>query len=490
MKNFKIKFGVYLILVIILSGIYICYEWNRVIKANSAQILKMAKIAEAMIPKDVISILDANVTDIEKAEYGHIRKDLMNLAEIDSAIRFVYIYILRQGKLYILADSEPIQSKDYSPPGQEYTEADAQYFRPFNEKQALVTMPVADRWGKWISALVPIKNYDTGEVIAVFAIDYPVDIWRKSIFFHVLQTLLIVVSLSLLGMAFLVILNRNFQIKENERNFRAFFQTIDYMVLVCDKNGKIIFANEAVLKKLGYAYKDLKGMHVIDLNPDSQRKEAETIFSDMLAGKRDFCPLALQKKDGTLIPSETRVWFGKWGGDECVFGLVKDLTEEQELLQKFHKIFDNNPALMAISSIPERKFTDVNNTFIKKIGYTKAELLGKRSKDLKIFLEPEKEQLVSEEIIKNGYIYDVQLKVRTKSGDILDGVFSGEIIESQGKKYFLSVMIDQTMRKKAEDELIKKTSELERLNKIFIDRELKMIELKKEIEELKRFNNG
>jgi PAS domain S-box-containing protein len=56
--------------------------------------------------------------------------------------------------------------------------------------------------------------------------------------------------------------------------------------------------------------------------------------------------------------------------------------------------------------------------------------------------------------------------------------FDGKIIG------ILGIYDDITEKKKAEEEIIKKTNELERFNKMVVDRELKMIELKKKIAEL------
>jgi PAS domain-containing protein len=131
-------------------------------------------------------------------------------------------------------------------------------------------------------------------------------------------------------------------------------------------------------------------MQILDVHPMDKRDEAKEIFSDMFAGKRDLSPLPFARKDGTLFPVETRVWFGKWDGKDCIFGISKDLSKEQESLQKFNKIFENNPAPMAISAIPERVFTEVNQAFLLKTGYTKEEIIGKTSEQLGLFIQPEK----------------------------------------------------------------------------------------------------
>ena len=164
----------------------------------------------------------------------------------------------------------------------------------------------------------------------------------------------------------------------------------------------------------------------------------------MINHKSGSCPLEIAGKDGKVIPVETRIWFGKWNGRDCIFGLSKNLSKEQEALQKFTKLFENNPALMAVSSIPERKFIDVNSSFVKKIGYSKNEVLGKTGDDLALFAQKEEQQQVNVELQKNGRIDNMKLRVKCKNNEILTGLFSGEIIKSQGKAYFLSVMIDIT----------------------------------------------
>jgi len=246
---------------------------------------------------------------------------------------------------------------------------------------------------------------------------------------------------------------RTDELKLSEQNFRTFFETMNDMIFIADRNGKIFYANSTVYRKLGYSMEDLNGMHVLDVHPADKRKEAEQIFGDMFAGLRDYCPLPLATKDGTYVPVETRIWFGAWDGKDCIFGISKDLSEEQASLQKFNKIFDSNPALMAITSVPERIFTEVNDTFIEKTGFSRDEIIGKTAAELNLFIEKDKQQLLAESMENDGNIHEVELKIRTKSGNILDGHFSGEILESQGKQYSLTVMLDITERRRVEENL-------------------------------------
>ena len=110
---------------------------------------------------------------------------------------------------------------------------------------------------------------------------------------------------------------------ESEANFRTFFETIHDMILVATPDGKILYGNETLKRKLGYDADDLSVMHVLDLNPADRFHEAEDIFAAMLRGERDHCPLPLAAKNGSLIPVETRVWFGIWNGEKCIFWVLK-----------------------------------------------------------------------------------------------------------------------------------------------------------------------
>ena len=242
-------------------------------------------------------------------------------------------------------------------------------------------------------------------------------------------------------------------LRETRENFRTFFETMDDIIIVGEPDGKIIYSNLAVSLKLGYTPEELKTMHVLDLHPVEKRQEAERIFAEMFRGERDACPLPLVKKDGVYLPVETRIWFGKWSGKDCIFGLSKDLSKEQAALQKFNRIFDGNPAPMAVSSLPERKFTEVNEAFLTTMGFSRNEVVGKTSVELGLFADPEIQSRVALALQDEGSVRNVEMKVRKKDGTILDGLFFGEIIDNQGQISLLTVMIDITDRKRLEREV-------------------------------------
>jgi hypothetical protein len=120
------------------------------------------------------------------------------------------LYLERNERLYFIVDSEPETSPDYSPPGQEITEAQPIDKMPFKNGQALVTEPIKDRWGTWITAEVPVRDPATGNVIAVFGMDYNARSWKNRILFDVSQSVVMVIILLVL-----LFLSRRMSIKNS-----------------------------------------------------------------------------------------------------------------------------------------------------------------------------------------------------------------------------------------------------------------------------------
>ena len=245
------------------------------------------------------------------------------------------------------------------------------------------------------------------------------------------------------------------KLKSSETNFRTFFDTMTDLIMVGTPEGRLIYSNAAVTQFLGYSAEELATMHILDVHPADKRQEAEAIFAAMFRGERDNCPLPLAAKSGALIPVETRAWFGQWSGEDCIFGISKNLTAEQDAQQRFERLFRHNPMLMALSSLPERRFSDVNDAFLETLGYSRNDVIGRTAAELGLFPHPEQQAALADKLQTEGRIADFELKIQRKNGDFLDGIFSGEVISSQGRQCFLTVMINITERKQIEEALRK-----------------------------------
>ena len=141
--------------------------------------------------------------------------------------------------------------------------------------------------------------------------------------------------------------------------------------------------------------------------------------------------------------------------------ILRDITERKqaeaallESQERFERMFHNNPALMALTSLPDRIFIDVNQAFLSTLGYSPEEILGKSSSGIGLFAKLEQSASVNDQLTSKGRVTELEVQIRRKNGQVMDGLYSGEIIRSQGKEQFLTVAMDITEQKQAHTDLL------------------------------------
>lgn len=177
---------IFTMIIVVLSGVYLVYAWNRHQDVAESEAIMLAQSLESVFHPEHITNLTGSSEDLGKSDYKMTKQSLIQLVETTNPIRFAYLMIERDGNIVFLMDSEPADSADYSPPGQIYEEVDDVLLNTFSSDKAVLTKPTADRWGTWISVLVPMKDPTNDKNIAVFGIDYSAsewyaDIWKKMI---------------------------------------------------------------------------------------------------------------------------------------------------------------------------------------------------------------------------------------------------------------------------------------------------------------------
>jgi PAS domain S-box-containing protein len=120
---------------------------------------------------------------------------------------------------------------------------------------------------------------------------------------------------------------------------------------------------------------------------------------------------------------------------------------------KFSRAFHTNPALMAVSSTVDDKFIDINSSFLKVLGYSREEVIGKTPYDLGLFPDKARWKVIQDLIKGSEQVRDIDVKVITKNQDTLDGLFSATSIDVATIPGLLMVILDITERKRAEDAL-------------------------------------
>ena len=121
--------------------------------------------------------------------------------------------------------------------------------------------------------------------------------------------------------------------------------------------------------------------------------------------------------------------------------------------EKFSRAFHSSPNLMAISTLKEGRFIDVNESFIRINGYSREEIIGRTSKELDTFVHPEDREIIIHMLDEHGIVRNYEFDMRIKSGEVRKGSFSADRIQIDGQPCLISGVDDITERKRAEDSL-------------------------------------
>ncbi len=142
------------------------------------------------------------------------------------------------------------------------------------------------------------------------------------------------------------------------------------------------------------------------------------------------------------------------------YTLFTDITAEkqfekklQESEEKFAVAFQKAPFTMALTDVHTGRIEEVNDAFVKLLGYTKEELIGQRTGDLGLWANPSDRDAVLQELKAGRSVFEKEIKIRKKTGELIDGLFSASIIQINNKPYILSTSEDITARNKTEQAL-------------------------------------
>jgi PAS domain S-box-containing protein len=125
----------------------------------------------------------------------------------------------------------------------------------------------------------------------------------------------------------------------------------------------------------------------------------------------------------------------------------------KESEEKYLKIFRASPDSIALTSLTDGRFLDANESFLRVSGYRLNELIGHTTSELDFWANPIERQRYIALLQTHGRVINIKADFCLKSGRIIIGLISGEIIELPDGKYVLNVIQDITARKQADEAL-------------------------------------
>ena len=303
-----------------------------------------------------------------------------------------------------------------------------------------------------------------------------------------------------------------------ERQMREFSETkafldnilqssTKYSIIGMDLDHHILSWNKGASRNYGYAAQEVIGkdstiLHTPqDVESGAVDRLRTTAYKDGLAegtfervrkdGSRFTASVVVTRRDDAL-------------GHPVGFLLMSHDISEKELAERQLRstarysrslIEASLDPLVTIS--PEGKITDVNEAAIRVTGVARAQLVGTDFSDY--FTEPDRAREGYRQVFAQGFVTDYPLTIRHTGGGLTDVLYNASVYNDEAGRVLgvFAAARDVTAQRRAESEVAKqrareleRLAELERFQKLTVGRELRMIELKKEIEDLRAAAGG
>jgi len=474
--------------IIILFGGILLTIWTAQNESNNLheQLLVKNRLIKEAFGTNQIQQLTGSESDVSSPDYIAIKEDLIRIRLTDPQIRFVYFMGQQpDGTIVFLVDSELPESPDYSPPGQEYPEASETLQNVFVLKEETTEGPISDRWGIWMSSLIPIIDPATGKAIAVLGMDVDASDWNMHILYSALPIIIGTLILLFIILVFSYMQQRNDRekqiLKESENILRQSEHRLNDIInflpdatFVIDIEGRVITWNRAMEEMTNIKAVDMLGKGNYEyalpfyqarrpmlinlvLEPDN---EIENKYTGGVhrQGTMLITETELRRPDGTVFILAARA-LPISEDDGTVIGAIESIRDitfrkqaekalkiSEERLRLLLQNINDGIIVHEVSHDGPRRILEVNDRACDMLGYTQEEFLQMAIQDLDVPEQQANIAAISDSLFSRKYaIFETELIKKDRQRIPVE--ISSRLFELQGKPTVLAIIRDITDRK-------------------------------------------
>jgi len=223
-------------------------------------------------------------------------------------------------------------------------------------------------------------------------------------------------------------------------------------LFILNMDGNIIETNLAVNSILGYSSEDLYNKNLLAVYSSRYREKISTIVQLVIKGDVFSCPYPFITKNGEVVPVNTKFYIGWWKEKNVIVAVSTNLSAKYFSREIFFNIFNSSQVMMAITTIDSSIIFNVNKAFIETLGYSLEEISGKTVRELDIYDNYSQREAMLEQFAHKGRA-EGEATIRTKSGEVLECLFSFERIDIQKEHYMIAAITNISQRKQMEEKL-------------------------------------
>jgi PAS domain S-box-containing protein len=129
--------------------------------------------------------------------------------------------------------------------------------------------------------------------------------------------------------------------------------------------------------------------------------------------------------------------------------------------EKLAKAFHISPEMILISTEAEGRCLEVNDSFLRLTGYSRPEVIGRTTRELNLWVDPQQRTIMVQQLEARGLVSDLEVEYRRKSGETGFVLMYAEPILIGGEACLITMGHDITVEKRGETERARLQQELE-----------------------------
>ncbi len=130
---------------------------------------------------------------------------------------------------------------------------------------------------------------------------------------------------------------------------------------------------------------------------------------------------------------------------------------EQALRSSEHRsttMFRLAPVAMAVTSMPDNRFTEINEAFSRMTGRAAHDLIGRVADEIQLWNDAALRRSTEQEIERRGGVRSCDVRILPREGKPIDCIVSAEAVDVRGERCVLWLYQDVTARRHSELELV------------------------------------
>lgn len=243
--------------------------------------------------------------------------------------------------------------------------------------------------------------------------------------------------------------------------FKAFACSPCPMAISEIRSGKYVYVNDSFIKVTGYSEEEVIGKDSIGLNiwvnPDDRKIAVKKLSEEGYL--KNFESTILTKNGQLRVGLFSAELINLSNNEDYILSLFYDMTELKAEEKRRHiteeelaVIYNDSPVYICLQRLNDACYVKVNDYFLRTMGYERKEIIGQNPVKLGLV---EESDFIEVKKILNQYqrLSNLNVRFKTKSGEVREGLASIEIIDIDGTSHVLKIVNDITKLRKLEREI-------------------------------------